>query len=127
MKSILKGLAVASLTAAVLASGPIFIPYLGNFARATIALQGPQTCTPDQLLGCVNNVINSVNNQTQTCVASGCAGTPTGAVPVITLTCATAGGASSSMLAGSNNDHGRVTCTSLSQAAVPAAMPAGKW
>jgi hypothetical protein len=112
MKSILKGLIVASLAAATLATAPILVPRIGNTVRAAMSLQTNQTCTADQLLGCVNGIVTGVNNQVQTCTAAGCAATPTGAVPVITLTCATAGGGTSAMGAGSNNDHGRVTCTS---------------
>lgn len=112
MRTIVKALAIAVIVAAGLATAPLLIPQIGKSARAAIALQTIQQCTADQLVACVNGVVNSVNSNVQTCTAAGCSATATGAVPVISLTCATAGGGTSSMLAGSNNDHGRVTCTS---------------
>lgn len=111
--AICKPLYVASLAAAIMASAPLLIPKIGESARAAMSLQTIQQCTPDQLLACVNGVVNGVNSNAPTCTAAGCASpNGVGAVPVISLTCATAGGGTSGMSAGSNNDHGRVTCTS---------------
>jgi hypothetical protein len=109
MKTIFKAL----VTAALLSVSLLLWTAAWKEARAAMSLVTPQTCTADQLLACVNGVINGVNSNAQTCTATGCASPiGIGAVPVISLTCATAGGGTSVMLAGSNNDHGRVTCTS---------------
>src|ERR1700704_4170639 len=90
----------------------LFAVYMAGPARSAVPSTTINACTPDQILGCVNGAINGVNNNAVTCTATGCTGPSTGAVsspPVITGTCATAGGGSGfSVQAGSTAYSGRI-------------------
>ena len=125
MKYLVKVLAVAALLAT-----PLILAQLGKPAKAAVALSTVQTCTPDQILACVNGAVTGVNNSAVTCTTTGCAGPQSGAnasPPVITGTCATAGaGAGFQLLPGSTAFSGKVQCASTANTTLVGFIGAGK-
>lgn len=94
---------------AALVLSPLFFVTIGHTAVPGVT---PQTCTPDQIVACVNGAMSGVNNNAVTCSPTGCTATGATAPPVLTGNCVTAGGGTSALSAGASAYSGRVTCTS---------------
>ncbi len=94
MKTIWRAISGIVLLSAAYACVDFILPPVGMFssAQSAISLLGPQNqCTPDAIQGCLNGVINSVNQQTVTCSTTGCTGAALSAAPVLSGLCSTAG------------------------------------